>query len=79
MTAAAVFAGSVEAKTFRINVIADPAQMDPITVSEITAGRILKNMYEGFTDVDPDGKVIKVLAESWENGWHRVNNQRAQR
>jgi oligopeptide transport system substrate-binding protein len=55
-----------EAKTFRINVVGDPAQMDPVTVSEITAGRILKNMYEGFTDVDPDGKVIKVLAESWE-------------
>ena len=65
-SALAICGGIAEAKTFRINVVADPAQMDPITVSEITAGRILKNMYEGFTDVDPDGKVINVLAESWE-------------
>ena len=42
------------AKTFRVNVVADPAQMDPITQSELVAGRILRNMYEGFT-VTTDG------------------------
>lgn len=59
-------ARAAETRVFRINVVADPAQMDPITLSEITAGRILKNMYEGFTDVQPDGSVKRMLAESWE-------------
>jgi len=59
-------AGAASSRVFRINVVADPAQMDPITLSEITAGRILKNMYEGFTDVQPDGSVKRMLAESWE-------------
>src|SRR5262249_11759672 len=54
------------AKTFRINVVADPAQMDPITVSEIVAGRILRNMYEGFTVTSDDGRNVPALAESWE-------------
>ena len=59
-------AGVAQAKVFRINVVSDPAQMDPITYSEITAGRILKNIYEGFTEVQPDGSVKRMLAESWE-------------
>src|SRR5262245_36939221 len=51
-----VAAGSVaSAKTFRVNVVADPAQMDPITHSEIVAGRIIRNMYEGFTTISDDG------------------------
>ena len=54
------------AKTFHINVVADPGQMDPITLSEIVAGRILRNMYEGFTFTDDDGKNVPALAESWE-------------
>lgn len=66
LAGAASFATPMEAKTFRINVVADPAQIDPITVSEIVAGRILKNVYEGFTEVEPDGSVRKMLAESWE-------------
>jgi peptide/nickel transport system substrate-binding protein len=55
-----------EAKTFRINVVGDPGQMDPITLSEIVAGRILRNMYEGFTFTGDDGKNVPALAESWE-------------
>jgi peptide/nickel transport system substrate-binding protein len=55
-----------ETKMLRLNVVADPAQMDPITLSEIVAGRILKTMYEGFTEVLPDGTVKNMLAESWE-------------
>ena len=57
---------SAQAKTFRVNVVGDPAQMDPITYSEITSGRIMKNVYEGFTDVTPEGKIVPALAESWE-------------
>src|SRR5688572_31955798 len=54
------------AKTFRVNVVADPAQMDPITASEIVAGRILRNMYEGFTEIADDGTNRPALAERWE-------------
>jgi oligopeptide transport system substrate-binding protein len=54
------------AKTFRINVVADPAQMDPITASEIVAGRILRNMYEGFTEIADDGTNRPALAERWD-------------
>ncbi|OJY35318.1 MAG: ABC transporter substrate-binding protein [Rhizobiales bacterium 65-9] len=54
------------AKTFRVNVVADPAQMDPITYSEIVAGRILRNMYEGFTVITDDGRNVPALAEKWE-------------
>jgi len=54
------------AKTFRVNVVADPAQMDPITYSELVAGRIIKNMYEGFTTTDDEDNNIPALAESWE-------------
>src|SRR5207248_5799584 len=30
------------------------------------AGDILENVYEGFTEVEPDGSIKKMLAESWE-------------
>lgn len=54
------------AASLRVNVTADPAMMDPITYSELVSGRIIRNIYEAFTDVTPDGKIVKVLAESWE-------------
>jgi peptide/nickel transport system substrate-binding protein len=53
-------------KTFRVNVVADPAQMDPITFSEIVAERIIRTMYEGFTATTDDGRNIPALAERWE-------------
>jgi peptide/nickel transport system substrate-binding protein len=63
---AIAFTGPVQAKVLRINIPADPGQIDPITVSELYAGEILDNVYEGFTEVEPDGSVKKMLAESWE-------------
>lgn len=54
-----------EAKTLRINVTGDPAMIDPITHSELVSGRVVRNMYEGFTDFTADGKIVNVLAESW--------------
>ena len=57
---------ALDAKPLRVNVVADPAQMDPITYSEIVSGRILRNVYEGFTEVQPDGTVKPALAERWE-------------
>jgi peptide/nickel transport system substrate-binding protein len=66
IASAFALSGHAEAKVFRVNVVADPAQIDPITVSELVAGEILNNVYEGFTEVQPDGSVKKMLAESWE-------------
>lgn len=54
------------AKTFRVNVVADPAQMDPITYSEIVSGRIMRNVYQGFTMTADDGANVPALAVSWE-------------
>jgi peptide/nickel transport system substrate-binding protein len=54
------------AKTFRVNVVGDPAQMDPITTSELVSGRILRNMYEGFTATTDDGRNVPALAVRWE-------------
>jgi len=70
-------AALADAKVLRINVTGDPAMMDPITYSEIVAGRVMRNVYEGFTDFTPDGKTINILAESWtalsgENGFRFV-------
>ena len=56
----------VEAKSLRLNITADPSQMDPITESELIAGDIIRNMYEDLAGIDKDGKVIPVLATEWQ-------------
>jgi oligopeptide transport system substrate-binding protein len=66
LAVALLAASDAMAKTFRVNVVADPAQMDPITQSELVAGRILRNMYEGFTVTADDGRNVPALAERWE-------------
>ena len=53
-------------KVLRTNLPADPSQTDPITLSELFAGDVLDNVYEGFTEIDNDGKVAPALAVSWE-------------
>ena len=55
-----------EAATLRTNILADPAMVDPITFSELIAGDIIGNVYEGFTAIDEGGNVKPALAESWE-------------
>src|SRR3954452_4549295 len=64
--ALAVGSSGIQAKTFRLNVVADPAQMDPITVSQLVAGRILRDVHEGFKTTADAGTNIPALAESWE-------------
>src|SRR5882724_3885594 len=60
MTAAA------DARNLRMNIEADPAMLDPITYSELVAGNVLRNVYEGFTSVDAQGNVQPALALRWE-------------
>ena len=57
---------AADAKVLRTNLRADPAMVDPVTYSELVAGDVMKNLYEGFTDVDKDGNVVPALAVRWE-------------
>ena len=41
--------GAAGAAELRLNIPADPAKIDPITYSELVAGDVLRNVYEGFT------------------------------
>ena len=50
----------------RTNLRADPAMVDPVTYSELVAGDVMKNLYEGFTEIDKDGNVVPALAVRWE-------------
>lgn len=54
-----------EARNLNVVIPADPSQVDPITVSELISGDVLKNVYEGFTDTDAAGNIVPVLATSW--------------
>ncbi len=53
-------------KVLRTNLRADPAMVDPITYSELVAGDVMKNLYEGFTRIDDDGNIAPALAVKWE-------------
>ena len=55
-----------KATTLRINLGADPAMIDPITLSEQAAGDVLRHIYEGFTEIGKDGNVVPALAVRWE-------------
>ena len=61
----AISPGRVEAADLRTNINADPAMIDPITFSELIAGDILQNVYEGFVGLAPDGSTVPALALSW--------------
>ncbi|GAB4182667.1 MAG: ABC transporter substrate-binding protein [Thalassobaculales bacterium] len=54
------------AKMLRTNIVADPAMIDPITYSELVAGDVIGNIYEGFVGLDKDAKVVPALATKWE-------------
>jgi peptide/nickel transport system substrate-binding protein len=66
VAAALLAATPLAAQTLRVNVTGDPGMIDPITYSELVAGRVLRNVYEAFTDVTAEGEIVNRLAESWE-------------
>ena len=55
----------LDAKTLRVNISADPSQIDPITYSELNSYQVLEQIYEGFTAITPDGRAVPALAVSW--------------
>ena len=54
------------AATLRTNIPADPAMVDPITYSELVAGDVIGNVYEGFVGLDAEGNVVPALATGWQ-------------
>ena len=66
VTVLVLAAGAAQAQTLRTNINADPAMVDPITYSELIAGDVIGNVYEGFTAINEAGDVIPALAESWD-------------
>jgi len=62
---AALIGAPAEAQVFKTNIIADPAMVDPITYSEIIAGRIMDKLYEGFSANTAEGKIVPALATDW--------------
>ncbi len=69
LAVAAVFVvgvvGPAQARDLRININADPEMIDPITMSALIAGDVLRNVYQSFTWVDENGKVLPALALKW--------------
>lgn len=66
LLASLALGGAAFAEDLRINMAADPAMIDPIAYSELNAGDVVRNMYEAFTKVGPEGQVEPNLALSWE-------------
>jgi oligopeptide transport system substrate-binding protein len=66
LAVAVAMTAAVDARSLRMNIEADPAMLDPITYSELVAGNVLRNVYEGFTSVDAQGNVQPALALRWE-------------
>ncbi len=53
------------AATFRIAIGIDPDTLDPIGTTTTTAGNVVDYVAETLTIIDPQGKVLPHLAESW--------------
>lgn len=45
----------------------DPLSLDPHRYNEVLTFSVLSNIYEGLTGIGPNGRVLPVLAERWEN------------
>lgn len=56
---------SAAAATLRIGNGAEPESLDPQRVSGVSAGNIVRDLYEGLTAVSADGSVVPAAAESW--------------
>ncbi|MCD7107909.1 ABC transporter substrate-binding protein [Rhizobium sp. DKSPLA3] len=60
------FAGSAAAKTVvTMNTVQIFGTIDPAKISDYTDYMSAVNLYDGLTTVDPTGKIIPELAESW--------------
>ncbi len=65
LAAMAIAPPVADAKMLRVNIVADPAMIDPITYSELVATNVMRPMYEGFTRTRDDGASEPALATGW--------------
>lgn len=62
-----MLSGAVHAQSvLRIGNGAEPETLDPHRTKSVSAGSILRDLYEGLTSVAPDGRVIPGAARNWE-------------
>lgn len=54
------------AKELNLSINTEPPTIDPGLATDSTSGAVIKNVFEGLTGLDPDGKVIEGVAESWD-------------
>lgn len=60
-----VVALPAHAATFRIAIGIDPDTLDPVGTTTTTAGNVVDYVAETLTRLEPSGKVVPHLAESW--------------
>ncbi|MBN3859675.1 oligopeptide ABC transporter substrate-binding protein OppA [Neisseriaceae bacterium PsAf] len=63
--------GPKDKKSLIIGNAAEPESLDPQKASGMPEAQILKDLFEGLTDVNSQGKVVPGVADSWES----KNNQ----
>ena len=72
-TALSIFAGTVQAETFRWAGTTDPQTMDPHATNSAPVLGFLNNVYEGLVRRNKEMQIEPALAESWEqlgsDGW----------
>ncbi|MCC5795120.1 MAG: peptide ABC transporter substrate-binding protein [Chromatiales bacterium] len=54
-----------ERQVFRRGNGAEPETLDPHRATSVTAGNIARDLFEGLTEMTPDGSVKPAAAESW--------------
>ena len=54
------------ATTLKIGNGPEPESLDPQKASSVSAGNVLRDLYEGLTGLSPDGRLIPAAAESWQ-------------
>src|SRR5512145_2495157 len=63
--AALVVVLPAHAASFRIAIGIDPDTLDPVGTTTTTAGNVVDYVAETLTRLEPSGKVVPHLAESW--------------
>ena len=64
--AVAVTPAAYADNVLRVNITNDPPTISPVNYQENVASRILSDVYEGFTQLMPDGSNQPALATHWE-------------
>lgn len=55
-----------EENVLNLAIASEPPTIDPAIATDTTSGALIDNVFEGLTDVLPDGEVVPSGAESWE-------------